>query len=96
MRKTPAAFVVLALGGIALVGLPLVGLLTRARWSRAWDAVSDPMALDALRLSAVVSIGATAITVVRGSRISRAWFRAPALKPGQFSRWTNRNPTSSQ
>ena len=81
MRKTPAVFVVLALGGIALVGLPLVGLLTRAPWSRAWDAVSDPMALDALRLSAVVSIGATAIAVVLG--VPLAWVLSRTSFPGR-------------
>ena len=81
MRKTPPLFVVLAILGVALVALPLAGLLTRAPWSRAWAAVTDPVALEALLLSGVVSLGATAIAVVLG--VPLAWVLSRATFPGK-------------
>jgi molybdate transport system permease protein len=81
MRKTPLAFVVLATVGVALVALPLVGLVTRAPSSRAWEIVTDPAAVDALRLSAIVSVGATVIAIVLG--VPLAWVLSRASFPAK-------------
>jgi molybdate transport system permease protein len=66
---------------VGLVVLPLLGLFTRAPWSRAWELVTDPVALEALRLSAIVSLGATGIAVVLG--VPLAWVLSRASIPGK-------------
>jgi len=67
---------VLVLAGIAIVffALPLIGLLWRAPWSRAWEYLTDDAALTALRLSLVCSLWATALSVVFG--VPLAWLLA--------------------
>jgi molybdate transport system permease protein len=81
MRRTPVAFAILAVLGVGLVVLPLLGLFTRAPWSRAWELVTDPVSLEALRLSAIVSLGATGIAVVLG--VPLAWVLSRASIPGK-------------
>jgi molybdate transport system permease protein len=81
MRRTPVAFAILAVLGVGLVVLPLLGLFTRAPWSRAWELVMDPVALEALRLSAIVSLGATGIAVALG--VPLAWVLSRASIPGK-------------
>jgi molybdate transport system permease protein len=64
--------------GLALLflGLPIVGLLARAPWSRMWEILTSPTSLDALRLSLVTASAATVVTIVIG--IPLAWLLARA------------------
>jgi len=64
--------------GLALLflGLPIVGLLVRAPWSRMWEILTSPTSLDALRLSLVTASAATLVTIVIG--IPLAWLLARA------------------
>lgn len=54
--------------------LPLLGLLQRAPWSTLWDDLTTPEARDALRLSLVCSLWATALSVLFG--VPLAWMLA--------------------
>jgi molybdate transport system permease protein len=74
----PAGFVVLAALGVALVALPLLGLLIRTPWSRVGEILTSETALTALRLSLVVATTAAAISFVLGFPL--AW----ALARGSF------------
>ena len=71
---TPVVPVALAALGALLFALPLAGLLWRAPWSSAWRELSTRPALDALRLSVVTSLSATAIALVLG--VPLAWVQA--------------------
>ena len=81
MRRSPVLFVALASIGAAFVALPLAGLLFRAPWSEAASVLTSGEALDALRVSLVVSILATAIALVLGFPL--AWVLARADFPGR-------------
>jgi molybdate transport system permease protein len=72
--RTPAVFVVLAALGVALVALPLLGLLLRTPWSRVGEILTSETALTALRLSLVVATTAAAISFVLG--LPLAWVLA--------------------
>jgi molybdate transport system permease protein len=72
--RTPAVFVVLAALGVALVALPLLGLLIRTPWSRVGEILTSETALTALRLSLVVATTAAAISFVLG--LPLAWVLA--------------------
>jgi molybdate transport system permease protein len=76
--RIPAGFVVLAALGVALVALPLLGLLIRTPWSRVGEILTSETALTALRLSLVVATIAAAISFVLGFPV--AW----ALARGSF------------
>jgi molybdate transport system permease protein len=81
MRRAPVLFLVLAAVGVAFVTLPLLGLLIRAPWGRAWSVLASPTATQALRVSILVSVSATAIAVVLG--VPLAWVLARARFPGR-------------
>lgn len=68
------------LGGL-LFALPLAGLLWRAPWSAAWSEVASRPARDALRLSLVTSLSATAVALVLG--VPLAWVQARVDYPGK-------------
>lgn len=74
----PAAFA--AAAGLLLLA-PLAGLLWRTPWSGLWGRLTSPLALDALRLSLVCSLWATAIVVVIG--LPLAWVLARVPFPGR-------------
>ncbi|HET9871932.1 MAG TPA: ABC transporter permease [Propionibacteriaceae bacterium] len=63
-----------ALLGLAVLILPLLGLLVRAPWSNAWEVVTDDQALLALRLSLITATSATVVAVVLG--VPLAWLLA--------------------
>ncbi len=69
--------------GVALVGLPLLGLVIRTPWSRAGEVLASETALTALRLSLVVATAAAAISFVTGFplawALARGSFRGKAL-----------------
>ncbi len=66
---------------LAFLGLPLVGLLVRAPWSRMWDVLTSTTSLQALRLSLVTSTSATLVAFVLG--VPLAWLLARAEFPGR-------------
>src|SRR4029077_9148671 len=72
--RPPAAMLVLASCGVLFVALPLIGLLVRAPWGSARSILTSPVALDALRLSLIVSVSATALTLLLGFPL--AWILA--------------------
>src|ERR1700752_3851663 len=73
-RTTPVVFVVLGILGAAFVALPLVGLITRAPWSRAGEILWEDSSRTALRLSIEVSLLAAGIDLVLGMPL--AWILA--------------------
>ncbi|HVJ97532.1 MAG TPA: ABC transporter permease [Acidimicrobiia bacterium] len=74
LNRPPAIAIVGAGLGVALFALPLVGLVWRAPWSATWSVLSEPETREALRLSIVTSLAATAIALVLG--IPLAWVQA--------------------
>ena len=77
MRRTerpPFLPLAIATVAVAAFALPLVGLLWRAPWSSAWHQLSSEEALDALRLSLITSLSATAVAIVLG--VPLAWVQA--------------------
>ena len=74
----PAA---LATGAVALVVLPLAGLLQRAPWSSLGTEVRAHDAAVALRLSLVTSVGALGVSVLLG--VPLAWVLARRSFPGR-------------
>lgn len=64
--------------GVALVALPVLGLVIRTPWTRIVTIATDPSALTALRLSFVVASAASVIAFVTGFPL--AW----ALARGRF------------
>lgn len=52
--------------GVLLLALPLIALLARASWGTLWADITSPVAVDALRLSLVTGLAATALCLVLG------------------------------
>jgi molybdate transport system permease protein len=71
----------LAAAGIALLALPLVGLVFRSPVARAAELFAARESLSALRLSVVCPLGATAISVAFG--LPLAWILARREFPGR-------------
>jgi molybdate transport system permease protein len=80
-ERVPAVIVVLAAIGAAFFILPLIGLVVRSPWGDAVTALTAPETLDALRLSLVASLSATAVSVVLG--VPLAWVYARLQFPGR-------------
>jgi molybdate transport system permease protein len=80
-RRPPAGVAVLAAIAVAFFLVPLVGLLQRAPWSELVDDLRDPVVADALRLSLICSLGATALAFVLG--LPLAWMLARTRLPGR-------------
>jgi molybdate transport system permease protein len=70
-----------ALVAVAFFVVPLLGLLQRAPWSSLWDDLTTPEARDALRLSLVCSLWATALAIIFG--VPLAWVLARVEFPGR-------------
>ena len=79
--RIPAGFVVLATLGVALVALPLLGLVLRTPWSRIGEILTSETALAALRLSLIVATTAAAISFVLGFPL--AWVLVRSTFPGK-------------
>jgi molybdate transport system permease protein len=65
----------------AFITLPLVGLVRQVAWGNLWSDLSSPQATDALRLSLVCSLWATAFAVILG--VPLAWVLARVEFPGR-------------
>lgn len=62
----PPVLALPAVLGLALLVVPLAALVARVEWSTLWADITAPAAVDALRLSLLTALGATAICVVLG------------------------------
>lgn len=81
-RTTPSLPVaILAALAVVFFAVPVVGLLQRAPWSQLVDDLIDPVVRDALWLSLVCSLGATALAFVLG--LPLAWVLARTQLPGR-------------
>jgi molybdate transport system permease protein len=80
-RGPPASALVLGGVGILFFALPVIGLMQRAPWSEVWNDLTADATLDALRLSLVCSVAATALALVFG--VPLAWVLARAEFPGR-------------
>ncbi|MEM9517755.1 MAG: ABC transporter permease [Actinomycetota bacterium] len=73
-RRPPALLLVPAVAGVALVFVPIVGLLQRAPWSSLVGRLTDDAVLDAMRVSVLVSVAAAGVATVLG--LPLAWLLA--------------------
>lgn len=84
--RVPRLVLLLAVAGVLLIGLPLVGLLVRAPWTDLWSELAGAEVRSALRLSLLCSVSATALSVALGLPIAwvqaRYEFRGQALLRG--------------
>ena len=79
--RPPALLVVLGSLGLALFVVPFLGLLSRVPWSEVPVLLTSDVVGDALRLSMVASISATAISLLLG--VPLAWLLAKTEFPGR-------------
>lgn len=87
MRSSlPRWAVAIAIVGIALFAIPLVGLIATIPWAEFGSLLATDLVLDALALSAVASVSAVLISAVLGIPLAwllaRAEFRGKALVRG--------------
>jgi molybdate transport system permease protein len=80
-RRPPLALLTLGALGLTLFALPLVGLLWRTPWGDLPELLTSDIVLDALWLSLVTSVAATAIALVLG--VPLAWLLARVEFPGR-------------
>lgn len=80
-RRPPLALIILGALGVVLFLLPLVGLLWRTPWPRLVELVTSEVVADALRLSLLSSLAATAVSLVLG--LPLAWLLARFDFPGR-------------
>ncbi|MEA2002502.1 MAG: ABC transporter permease [Actinomycetota bacterium] len=81
VRRPPAVLVVLGMLGLAVFVVPLIGLLARTPWSDLGTLLTGDIVGDAIRLSVIASLGATAISAVVG--VPLAWMLARVEFPGR-------------
>jgi molybdate transport system permease protein len=79
--RPPLVFVAGGTLAVLFVLLPLLGLVLRAPWGDTLPLLDAPEALDALRLSLVCSLAATALGLVLG--VPLAWIQARVDYPGK-------------
>ncbi len=80
-HRTPVVVLVAAAVAAAFFLLPLVGILQRANWSTLWGDLTSAQSLQALRLSLVTSVSATALAILFGTPL--AWVLARVELPGR-------------
>jgi len=73
-NRPPLLLAALAAAGLSVFVLPLVGLLARTPWGRLTELLSGDVVTDALRLSLVSSLAATALSGLIG--VPLAWVMA--------------------
>lgn len=81
LDRAPVPLVALAALGLAFVAVPIVGLALRVPWSELGALLTSELALDALKLSLISSLLATAIALVVG--VPMAWVLARLRFPGR-------------
>ena len=80
-ERVPIVALVPAAIGAAFFIVPLVGLIVRSPWGDAVKALTAPETLEALRLSLIASLSATAVALVLG--VPLAWIYARVAFPGR-------------
>jgi len=80
-RRPPIAVVAVAAVAVAFFALPLIGLLQRASWSTFGHDLNTSQSREALRLSLVCSLSATALSILFGMPL--AWVLARIAFPGR-------------
>jgi len=80
-HRPPLLLVLLAALGVLIFALPLIGLLARTPWGELPSLLSSDIVIDALKLSAVSSVAATAISAIVG--VPLAWLLARVEFPGR-------------
>jgi len=80
-ERVPIVVVVLAAIGAAFFIVPLVGLIVRSPWADAITALTAPETLEALKLSLIASLSATAVALALG--VPLAWMYARVAFPGR-------------
>ena len=80
ITAAPRWLIALAGTAVVLVALPLVGMLVRMPWSELPDLLGQAAVTDAIRVSLVVSLTATALCVALG--LPLAWVLARVQFPG--------------
>ncbi len=79
--RPPLLLAALGLIGLAFFALPFIGLLSRVPWLELPSLLSEPIVLEALRLSLISSLAATGIAAVIG--VPMAWLLARVEFPGR-------------
>ena len=79
--RTPLPLWILAGVGVVFVSLPLLALVLRAPWDDIGASLSGAGAAEALRLSIVVSLAATGLSLLLG--VPLAWVLARSHMPGR-------------
>lgn len=79
----PVTLLVPAVIAVALLVVPLVGLLQRAPWSSLWSRLGDEAVVEAIRVSLIVSFSAAGLCLVLG--LPLAWVLARVDLP--LARW---------
>lgn len=79
--RLPWQLLVPAAGGLALLVLPVVGLLVRAPWLTLPERIGDPEVRTALQLSLLTATAATVCCVILGAPL--AWLLARTTMPGR-------------
>lgn len=80
-RRPPAVLLVPAVAAGLFVLLPFVGLLQRVPWTALPELLGRPIVTDALRLSLLTALAATALALVLG--VPMAWVLARVDFPGR-------------
>lgn len=75
--RQPPALVIPAAVAVLFLGLPLVGLVLRAPWSNLPSLLTEPAAREAIRLSLVVAVAATALSLLLGVPLGWVLARVP-------------------
>jgi len=85
---TPFTLVAPAVLGVALLILPLIALVGRASWATLWQDVTSPVALDALRLSVLSGVAATALCLALGLPLALLMARSGPRVSACCGRWS--------
>src|SRR5712672_942063 len=80
-ERVPIVVAILAAIGAAFFILPLLGLIVRSPWGDAVKSLTAPETIEALKLSLVASLSATAIGLIFG--VPLAWVFARVDFPGR-------------
>ena len=75
-NRIPRAVYVMAAFGLAIVAVPMLGLLVRTPWSDLGSLLASDIVIDALRLSLLSSIAATLVSAVVGIPLAIVLARA--------------------
>jgi molybdate transport system permease protein len=79
--RRPRSLLIPAAIALVVLGLPIAGLVQRAPWSSIVERLTSDTVLDAVRVSLIVSVSASALCLVLG--LPLAWMLGRARLPGE-------------